>query len=56
MSLSSKQNRIFISVANKAGAASAAPLSAQLSKPLLNIKNSVMAKEENAKKPIMNGR
>jgi len=45
------------SMANKTGGPPAATqFSAVLSKPLLNIKNSVMAKEENGKKPVMNGR
>merc|ERR1712106_910402 len=44
------------SMANKTGATPATPFSAALSKPLLNIKNSVMAKEENGNKPVMNGR
>jgi len=44
-------------MANKTGGTPAVPLSTELSKPLLNIKNSVMmAKEENGNKPIMNGR
>merc|ERR1719193_3036966 len=44
-------------LANKTGGQpGATQFSAVLSKPLLNIKNSVMAKEENGKKSVMNGR
>jgi len=42
-------------LANKAGGASA-PFASTLNKPLLNIKNSVMNKEENGNKTVMNGR
>ena len=44
-------------MANKSGGPTApSPFSATLSKPLLNIKNSVMDKEENKQKTVMNGR
>merc|ERR1719312_2431294 len=54
---SSVNNSEDNALANKSGGPTApTPFSATLTKPLLNIKNSVMDKEENKQKTVMNGR